>query len=93
MGGGGFPGLHGGFLSRSPAETPVEVCAARLQGIHANVNHFRNSAVMCDDVDPRFKPMLLEPATGAQLQFPPPEASARIRRKTLRKARALAVCA
>jgi len=68
---------------------PVDVCPARLQGRQANIEHFRNSAVMLDTISQENKPILFDAATGERLPMPAPNAA--VRKKTLRKARALAV--
>mmetsp|Transcript_6831 Transcript_6831/g.15423 ORF Transcript_6831/g.15423 Transcript_6831/m.15423 type:complete len:338 (+) Transcript_6831:110-1123(+) len=67
---------------------PLEVCSARLQGLQANVEHFRNSAVMLESIAVEHKPALFD-ARGNLLKFPEP--NGQVRKKTLRKARALAV--
>mmetsp|Transcript_37242 Transcript_37242/g.89554 ORF Transcript_37242/g.89554 Transcript_37242/m.89554 type:complete len:281 (+) Transcript_37242:23-865(+) len=73
----------------SEEDRPLEVCPARLQGRHANIEHFRNSAVMMEAIPAESQPVLFDPATGERIPFPKP--NGQIRKKTLRKARALAV--
>eukprot|EP00451_Oxyrrhis_marina_P000980 CAMPEP_0204254796 /NCGR_PEP_ID=MMETSP0468-20130131/2787_1 /ASSEMBLY_ACC=CAM_ASM_000383 /TAXON_ID=2969 /ORGANISM="Oxyrrhis marina" /LENGTH=273 /DNA_ID=CAMNT_0051228587 /DNA_START=69 /DNA_END=890 /DNA_ORIENTATION=+ len=83
--------MNGRVLLDLPGAEAVEVCPARIQGLHKNVEHFRNSAVRSACVLPEHQPMLLDPVTGTRLPFPAPTPKAR--RRPLRRARALAVCA
>jgi hypothetical protein len=78
-------------LARDPTGDVVEVCPARIQGLHANIQHFRNSAVRSSSVSFEHQPMLIDPDTGRRLPFPAPLPTAR--RRPLRRARALAICA
>jgi len=58
--------------SRPGWDKPLRVCWARVQGLEANIDHYRNSPV--NEMPLEFKPMLFD-TDGDQLPFPAPDPS------------------
>ena len=58
------------IVSRPGWDKPLRVCWARVQGLEANVDHYRNSPV--NEMPEEFKPMLFD-ENGDFLLFPPPD--------------------
>ena len=58
------------ITSRPGWDKPLRVCWARVQGLEANVEHYRNSPV--NDMPTEFKPMLFD-EDGASVPFPAPD--------------------
>lgn len=56
--------------SRPGWDKPLRVCWARVQGLEANVEHYRNSPV--NEMPTEFKPMLFD-EDGLQAPFPEPD--------------------
>jgi hypothetical protein len=52
------------------SQKDLQVCWARVQGLHPNVEHYRNSPV--NDMPENFRPMIFD-ANGRQLPFPRPD--------------------
>mmetsp|Transcript_32624 Transcript_32624/g.78411 ORF Transcript_32624/g.78411 Transcript_32624/m.78411 type:complete len:357 (-) Transcript_32624:640-1710(-) len=64
--------FNGKKLSAFKSNKVVEVTYARVQGLDANVEHFRNSAVMRQDIEEQYKPILFDLQTGKEKPFPMP---------------------
>ena len=60
------------IASRPGWEKPLRVCWARVQGLEANIDHYRNSPV--NDMPDEFKPMLFD-EDGEPDPFPGPDTS------------------
>ncbi len=58
-------------VSRPGWDKPLRVCWARVQGLEANIEHYRNSPV--NDMPSEFKPMLFD-EDGLTVPFPAPDA-------------------
>ena len=58
------------IVSRPGWDKPLRVCWARVQGLEANIDHYRNSPV--NEMPEEFKPMLFD-ENGDFLLFPPPD--------------------
>lgn len=68
-----FNHFDGRRISSRPGwDKPLRVCWARVQGLEANVEHYRNSPV--NDMPCDFKPMLFDDE-GNQCPFPAPDAA------------------
>ena len=58
------------IVSRPGWDKPLRVCWARVQGLEANIDHYRNSPV--NEMPEEFKPMLFD-ETGDSILFPAPD--------------------
>ena len=66
-----FEAMDGKRITSRPGwEKPLRVCWARVQGLDANVDHYRNSPV--NEMPVEFKPMIFD-AMGQSLPFPEPD--------------------
>lgn len=69
-----FKNYFQGFkLGAFKSNKVVEVTLGRVQGLHENVKHFRNSAVMSSQISEEYKPMLFNVHTGEEILFPNPD--------------------
>lgn len=64
------------IVSRPGWDKPLRVCWARVQGLSANIDHYKNSPV--NEMPVEFKPMLFD-ATGDSLPFPEPDTTCILR--------------
>jgi hypothetical protein len=64
--------FHGERMDCLNSSKVCEVSYARVQGLAANIEHYRNSPV-CGLEDSELKPIIMDPATGAILPFPAPD--------------------
>jgi hypothetical protein len=60
---------------------PLVTARSRVQGFLNNFENFRNSRVMGVAVPPEFQPIIIDPETGAEVPFPPPNRKLRKTKK------------
>mmetsp|Transcript_82359 Transcript_82359/g.188332 ORF Transcript_82359/g.188332 Transcript_82359/m.188332 type:complete len:283 (+) Transcript_82359:41-889(+) len=77
--------FEGFKLTHFKSNKVLQISFARIQGYEKNVEHFRNSAVMGGSVAPEYQPLLFDPITNEEIDFPQPDKP--IKNVKLRKAK------
>merc|ERR1719240_2000981 len=65
--------FQGFKLNAFKSNKVVEITMGRVQGLRENVEHFRNSAVMRQDLANEYKPLLFNTLTQEEIPFPEPD--------------------
>lgn len=62
--------FEGMMLPGAKSRKVLQIGFAKTQGLEANIDQLRQSAVMTAHVAPEFKPLMFNPNTGDEMEFP-----------------------